>query len=112
VNVKVTVGPKNSDTYEPTVQPIEKPFGLGTTEQEVKDKVTVPNFPVDKGTPVVTVDNPALIPDGKVPGEYEVPVTVTYTDGTKDHLSVKVVIGPKDSDTYEPTTQPIEKPYG
>ena len=112
VNVKVTVGPKNSDTYEPTVQPIEKPFGLGTTEQEVKDKVTVPNFPVDKGTPVVTVDNPALIPDGKVPGEYEVPVTVTYPDGTKDHVSVKVTVGPKDSDVFEPVAGKVEKPYG
>ncbi|MCP6651900.1 Rib/alpha-like domain-containing protein, partial [Klebsiella pneumoniae] len=57
-------------------------------------------------------DNPALIPDGKVPGEYEVPVTVTYPDGTKDHVSVKVTVGPKDSDVFEPVAGKVEKPYG
>ncbi|WP_412518639.1 Rib/alpha-like domain-containing protein [Staphylococcus simulans] len=112
VTVKVTVGPKDSDTYEPTTEPITKPYGQGTTEQEVKDKVKVPNFPVDKGTPVVTVDDPTKVPDGQTPGEYDVPVTVTYPDGTKDHVNVKVTVGPKDSDTYEPTTEPITKPYG
>ncbi|UXR47836.1 Rib/alpha-like domain-containing protein [Staphylococcus simulans] len=112
VNVKVTVGPKDSDTYEPTVKPIEKPFGQGTTEQEIKDKVTVPNFPADKGTPVVTVDDPTKVPDGKTSGEFEVPVTVTYPDKTTDVVKVKVTVGPKDSDTYEPTVKPIEKPFG
>ncbi|MHD0396602.1 Rib/alpha-like domain-containing protein [Staphylococcus simulans] len=112
VIVKVVVGPKDSDTYEPTVQPIEKPFGQGTTEQEVKDKVKVPNFPTDKGTPVVTVDDPTKIPNGQTPGVYDVPVKVTYPDGSTDHVIVKVVVGPKDSDIYEPTAQPIEKPFG
>ncbi|MGV3065939.1 Rib/alpha-like domain-containing protein [Staphylococcus simulans] len=112
VNVKVTVGPKDSDTYEPVTQPITKPFGQGTTEQEVKDKVTVPNFPADKGTPTVTVDDSAQVPDGQTPGTFEVPVTVTYPDGTKDHMVVKVTVEPKESDTYEPTVKPIEKPFG
>ncbi|RIN55060.1 YSIRK-type signal peptide-containing protein [Staphylococcus simulans] len=113
VKVKVTVGPKNSDTYEPTVQPIEKPFGLGTTEQEVKDKVTVPNFPADKGTPVVTVDDPTKVPNGQTPGEFDVPVTVTYPDGTKDHVVVKVTVTPQpQNEKYEPTAGEITKPYG
>ncbi|MFD3243036.1 Rib/alpha-like domain-containing protein [Staphylococcus simulans] len=112
VNVKVTTGPKDSDTYEPTTQPITKPFGQGTTEQEVKDKVTVPNFPADKGTPVVTVDDPTKLPDGNTHGVFDVPVTVTYPDKTTDTVNVKVTVGPKDSDTYEPTVQPIEKPFG
>ncbi|WP_275114556.1 Rib/alpha-like domain-containing protein [Staphylococcus simulans] len=113
VNVKVTVGPKNSDTYEPTVKPIEKPFGLGTTEQEVKDKVTVPNFPADKGTPVVTVDDPTKVPNGQTPGEFDVPVTVTYPDGTKDHVVVKVTVTPQpQNEKYEPTAGEITKPYG
>ncbi|PNZ41423.1 Rib/alpha-like domain-containing protein, partial [Staphylococcus simulans] len=113
VNVKVTVGPKDSDTYEPTVKPIEKPFGQGTTEQEVKDKVTVPNFPADKGTPVVTVDDPTKVPNGQTPGEFDVPVTVTYPDGTKDHVTVKVTVTPQpQNDKYEPTAGEITKPYG
>ncbi|MGD6771545.1 Rib/alpha-like domain-containing protein [Staphylococcus simulans] len=113
VNVKVTVGPKDSDTYEPTVKPIEKPFGQGTTEQEVKDKVTVPNFPADKGTPVVTVDDPTKVPNGQTPGEFDVPVTVTYPDGTKDHVVVKVTVTPQpQNEKYEPTAGEITKPYG
>ncbi|MCD8916504.1 YPDG domain-containing protein, partial [Staphylococcus simulans] len=112
ITVKVTVGPKDSDTYQPTVDNIEKPYGTPTTADEITSKVTVPDFPKDGEQPKVTVDNPALIPDGKVPGTYEVPVTVTYPDGTKDHTTVTVVVAPKDSDTYEPVVQPIEKPYG
>ncbi|PTJ22626.1 hypothetical protein BU039_07480 [Staphylococcus simulans] len=113
VNVKVTTGPKDSDTYEPTLQPIKKPFGQSTTEQEVKDKVTVPDFPNEKGTPTVTVDNPAQIPNGQTPGTVDVPVTVTYPDGTKDHVKVPVTVGDQpQKDKYEPTVQPIKKPFG
>ncbi|WP_257245376.1 Rib/alpha-like domain-containing protein, partial [Staphylococcus sp. HMSC061G12] len=113
VNVKVTVGPKDSDTYEPTIQPIKKPFGQNTTEQEVKDKVTVPDFPKDKGTPTVKVNNPAQIPNGQTPGTVDVPVTVTYPDGTKDHVKVPVtVVEQPQKDKYEPTAGEITKPYG
>ncbi|MDK8174999.1 Rib/alpha-like domain-containing protein, partial [Staphylococcus simulans] len=113
VNVKVTVGPKDSDTYEPTTQPITKPFGQGTTEQEVKDKVTVPNFPADKGTPIVTVDDSTKVPNGQTPGTFDVPVTVTYPDGTKDYVTVKVTVNPQpQNDKYEPTAGEITKPYG
>ncbi|WP_261674267.1 Rib/alpha-like domain-containing protein, partial [Staphylococcus sp. HMSC059E03] len=96
-----------------TVQPITKPFGQSTTEQEVKDKVTVPDFPKEKGTPTVTVDNPAQIPNGQTPGTVDVPVTVTYPDGTKDHVKVPVTVGEQpQKDKYEPTVQPITKPFG
>ncbi|MCD8916507.1 hypothetical protein K2V61_13395, partial [Staphylococcus simulans] len=95
VNVKVTVGPKDSATYEPTVENITKPYGTPTTVDEVKGKVTVPNFPADKGTPVVTVDE-TKVPDGQTSGEFEVPVTVTYPDKTTDTVNVKVTVGPKD----------------
>ncbi|MGN5892994.1 Rib/alpha-like domain-containing protein [Staphylococcus simulans] len=113
VKVKVTVGPKDSDTYEPTVKPIEKPFGQGTIEGEVKGKVTVPNFPADKGTPIVTVDDSTKVPNGQTPGTFDVPVTVTYPDGTKDYVTVKVTVNPQpQNDKYEPTAGEITKPYG
>ncbi|WP_257243829.1 Rib/alpha-like domain-containing protein, partial [Staphylococcus sp. HMSC078A12] len=84
-----------------------------TTEQEVKDKVTIPNFPADKGTPVVTVDDSTKVPNGQTPGEFDVPVTVTYPDGTKDHVTVKVTVTPQpQNDKYEPTAEEIVKPYG
>ena len=40
-----------------------------------------------------------------------VPVTVTYPDGTKDHVTVPVTTGDKpvaDNVTNEPTVKPIE----
>ena len=61
----------------------------------------------------VTVDNPGQLTKGDVPGT--VNVTVTYPDGTKDHVTVPVTTGDKpvaDNVTNEPTVKPIEKPYG
>ncbi|WP_257243588.1 Rib/alpha-like domain-containing protein, partial [Staphylococcus sp. HMSC072B07] len=84
-----------------------------TTEQEVKDKVTVPNFPVDKGTPVVTVEDPTNLPDGNTHGVFDVPVTVTYPDGTKDHVVVKVTVGDQpDNVKYDPKAGEVTKHYG
>ncbi|MEJ7509148.1 Rib/alpha-like domain-containing protein, partial [Staphylococcus simulans] len=85
--------------------------GTPTTEDEVKGKVSVPDFPKEEDQPVITVDT-TKIPNGQTPGEFEVPVTVTYPDKTTDVVKVKVTVGPKDSDTYEPTVKPIEKPFG
>ena len=42
-------------------------------------------------------------------------MTVTYPDGTVDHIDVPVTVGEKpvsDNVTNEPTVTPIEKPYG
>ncbi|WP_180363483.1 Rib/alpha-like domain-containing protein, partial [Staphylococcus sp. HMSC078A12] len=112
VNVPVITGPKDSDTYQPTTGEITKPYGQATTEQEVKDKVAVPNFPKDKGTPTITVDTSKL-PNGQTSGEFQVPVTVTYPDKTTDTVNVKVTVGVQpDNDKYQPTAGEITKPYG
>ncbi|WP_257213612.1 Rib/alpha-like domain-containing protein, partial [Staphylococcus piscifermentans] len=112
VTVKVIVG-KQADNakYDPKVGEITKKFGQKATPDEVKGKVTMPGFPKDGDQPVLTVDE-TKIPDGQTPGEVNVPVTVTYPDHTTDVVNVKVTTGPKDSDTYQPTTEPITKPYG
>ena len=112
VSVKVTVGPKASDVFEPVAGKVEKPYGTPTTIEDVTSKVIVPGYSKVDNPYKVTVDNPSVLPNGNTSGVYDVPVTVTYPDGSTDHIIVKVVVGPKDSDTYEPTTQPIEKPYG
>ncbi|WP_186821788.1 Rib/alpha-like domain-containing protein, partial [Staphylococcus sp. HMSC059E03] len=112
VNVPVITGPKDSDTYQPTTGEITKPYGQATTAQEVKDKVAVPNFPKDKGTPTITVDTSKL-PNGQTSGEFQVPVTVTYPDKTTDTVNVKVTIGVQpDNDKYQPTAGEIAKLYG
>ena len=114
VNVPVTVKEQpDKDKYEPKVTPITKDFGTPTTADEVKKAVTVPDYPSSKGTPVVTVDNPNTLPDGQTPGTHNVPVTVTYPDGTKDHVDVPVTVKEQpDKDKYEPTTKPITKSFG
>ncbi|MCI2760871.1 Rib/alpha-like domain-containing protein, partial [Staphylococcus lugdunensis] len=113
VDVPVTVKEQpDKDKYEPKVTPVTKDFGTPTTADDVTKAVTVPDYPSSKGTPIVTVDNPSTLPNGKTPGEYTVPVTVTYPDGTKDHVNVPVKVGDPDSGKYEPKVTPITKDFG
>ncbi|WP_267894460.1 Rib/alpha-like domain-containing protein, partial [Staphylococcus simulans] len=112
VVVKVTVGDQADNAkYEPTAGEITKPFGTPTTVDEVKGKVTVPNYPAN-GQPYTAIVDPTKVPDGQTSGEFQVPVTVTYPDKTTDTVNVKVTVGPKDSDTYQPVTGEIAKPFG
>ncbi|MCE4966148.1 YPDG domain-containing protein [Staphylococcus chromogenes] len=110
--VTVTVGESQATTNEPTTTPIEKPYGTPTTTDDITGSVTVPNFPTTGDQPVVTVDNPTSLPNGTTPGTYEVPVTITYPDGSQDHTVVTVTVGEPQANTYEPTTTPVEKPNG
>ncbi|WP_033193785.1 Rib/alpha-like domain-containing protein, partial [Staphylococcus intermedius] len=69
--------------------------------------------PEDGEQPVITVNNPSELPDGNTPGTTEVPVTVTYPDGTTDEITVPVTVGEQpEKDQYEPTAGEVEKPYG
>ncbi|WP_191620871.1 Rib/alpha-like domain-containing protein [Aerococcus tenax] len=116
--VTVTVKPQpEKDKYQPEVQPVEKDYGQATTEDEIKGAVTVPGYhenPSYPGkTPTVTIDDPATLPDGNTPGVHEVPVTVTYPDGTTDPATVTVTVKPQpENDKYTPEVTPIEKDYG
>ncbi|MGY3776342.1 Ig-like domain-containing protein, partial [Helcococcus sueciensis] len=114
VTVKVTVkDQKDNEKYEPETKPIEKDYGVPTKEDEVIGSVTIPGYPEDKEQPKITVKDPSKLPDGKTPGEHEVPVVVEYPDGTKDEVTVKVTVkDQKDNEKYEPETKPIEKDYG
>ncbi|WP_194746058.1 Rib/alpha-like domain-containing protein [Staphylococcus chromogenes] len=112
INVPVTVGESQATTNEPTTTPVEKPFGTPTTVDDITSSVTVPGYPTTGDQPVVTVDNPTSLPDGTTPGTYEVPVTVTYPDGSQDHTTVTVTVGESQAATNEPTTTPVEKPFG
>ncbi|RIM81902.1 hypothetical protein BU107_14240 [Staphylococcus xylosus] len=90
-----------------------KDYCTRTTDKEVTDAVTVPNYPADKGKPTITVDDPSKLRVGNTPGTEEVPVTVTYPDDTEDHVTVTVTTKEQaDNDAYEPTTEDITKDYG
>ncbi|WP_370597154.1 Rib/alpha-like domain-containing protein [Staphylococcus hominis] len=61
----------------------------------------------------MTVDDPSTLPDGNTPGTVNVPVTVTYPDGTQDHVTVPVTTNEQaDNDAYQPTTDEVTKDYG
>ncbi len=112
INVLVTVGDAQAVTYEPTATPIDKNYGSATSEADVVSAVTVPNFPTTGDQPTITVDDPTTLPDGQTPGNYNVPVTVTYPDGSQDHISVPITVGSTEASTYQPTATAVETPFG
>ncbi len=102
---------KDADKYEPKAEPVEKPYGEATTEKDVTDAVTVPGYPAGGDQPVVTVDPGAALPDGTTPGTVEVPVTVTYPDGSKDQIKVPVTTLEKVIDRTDDPSQPTPNGY-
>nr|WP_263314935.1 Rib/alpha-like domain-containing protein [Mammaliicoccus sp. Marseille-Q6498] len=107
VEVPVTIGaqPEN-DKYNPTPTRVTKPYGQAPSEDEIKRAVQVP--PEANGSTIAVVGQ---IPNGNATGDHNVPVEVTYADGTKDRVEVPVTIG-KASDKYEPTVGSVRKPHG
>ncbi|WP_428702024.1 Rib/alpha-like domain-containing protein, partial [Staphylococcus coagulans] len=90
-----------------------KDHGTGVTAEDVIGSVTVPNYPEDKGDYTVAVDDPTQLPDGSQSGTTNVGVTVTYPDGTTDHITVPVTIGEQaDNDAYEPESNGVTKDHG
>ncbi|PTJ09186.1 Rib/alpha-like domain-containing protein, partial [Staphylococcus simulans] len=114
VKVPVHVGeqPQN-EQYEPEAKDITKPFGEPTTADEVQNNVKVPGFPTEGDQPKVTLDDPTQLPDGNTSGTTPVDVTVTYPDGTQDHVKVPVHVGEQpQNEKYEPEVTEITKPFG
>lgn len=109
----VTEQQLDSDKYDPVATGILKPFGTPTTEEDVIKLVEVPYYPEDKEQPKVIVTDPTTLPDGQTPGKTDVDVTVTYPDGTTDHIQVPVWTNKQlDKDKYEPITLGVAKNYG
>ncbi|KAB2222556.1 Rib/alpha-like domain-containing protein, partial [Staphylococcus epidermidis] len=103
----------DNDAYEPTTDEVTKDYGTPTTEDDVTGAVTIPNYPSEKGKPTIKVDDPSTLPDGNTPGTSNVDVTVTYPDGTQDHVTVPVTTNKQaDNNAYEPTTDEVTKDYG
>lgn len=114
VTVDVTIKNKQSDTFEPKVTPVVKPFGKQVTSDDVTKNVTVPDWSKDsKKQPKIELNEPnTKIPDGKTPGNSTVKVKVTYPDGTTDTVDVPVTISNKQSELYPPTSEEITKDNG
>ncbi|NSX27013.1 peptidase [Gardnerella vaginalis] len=114
VTVDVTIKNKQSDTFEPKVTPVVKPFGKQVTSDDVTKNVTVPDWSKDsKEQPKIELNEPnQTLPDGQTPGNSTVKVKVTYPDGTTDTVDVPVTISNKQSELYPPKVDNLEKDNG
>ncbi|ONK30162.1 hypothetical protein BVE84_03625, partial [Streptococcus azizii] len=88
------VGIPDKDIYDPETEVINKPFGEATTNDDLTKAV--------KKIPAASRVTPkagATVPDGNTAGTFEVPVVVTYPDGSSEEVTVTVIVA-------EPTAKP------
>ncbi|MEY8663139.1 Rib/alpha-like domain-containing protein, partial [Ligilactobacillus faecis] len=112
VEVPITVKDTESAKYEPVATPIVKPFGEATTEENIIGAITfAPEYPAGPNQPSITVDDISSLPDGNTPGVYNVPVTVTYPDGSTDKTTVEVTVLDKIIDRTNDPSAPIPEGY-
>ncbi|HEC2173460.1 TPA: LPXTG cell wall anchor domain-containing protein, partial [Staphylococcus delphini] len=114
ITVPVTVGKQaDNDKYTPETEGVDKDHGTPVTEGDVKGSITIPGYPTDGDQPTITIDDPSQLPDGSKEGTTDVSVTITYPDGTTDHITVPVTIGKQaDNDKYTPETEGVDKDHG
>lgn len=124
--VTVKVLKPQSETYKPEGQTINidynktpntgisskitgvgKDKGISFGKEQGKD-ITLP-----EGASIAIDDKAKTVPDGTQPGTFDIPVTITYKDGSKDHATVKVTVGKPQSETHTPKVDGgITKKYG
>ncbi|WP_277952490.1 lectin-like domain-containing protein, partial [Streptococcus acidominimus] len=102
--VNVPVKQKDNEKYNPIVGKVTKPETDPVTAQDVMNQVTAPN-----GTQLtdkqVKGDLPTTV------GTHDVPVEVTYPDGTKETVNVPVEITDvADKDQFDPIVGKVTKP--
>ena len=91
MEVPVTVGEPDNVTHKASATPIELHKNDKTpTEQEIKDKVTT-GVSSSEGQPTIAVDK-SKIPTTDKTGTTNVPVTITYKDGTSTTVQVPVIV--------------------
>ena len=96
VKVHVVVKDTDANTHTPQAAPLERNIDSGKpTEAEITSKVTIPTWPAnEKNKPTYSIaeKDKAQIPNGDKAGKFEVPVTVTYPDGSTTVINVPVII--------------------
>ena len=109
VPVKVTVTTPDRDIYTPKYDDGEgKPGGTVELPLKEKDDKTIPEgTKFESLTPGITVDDKGkvtvTIPEDKNPGdEFPGTIKVTYPDGSKEEVPVRVTVTNKDNDKYTP----------
>ncbi|MFU0531209.1 Rib/alpha-like domain-containing protein [Gardnerella vaginalis] len=116
VEVPVTVGNPDNETYKPSAEAINKKRNdPAPTAEDIKNAVktsTVKDKPAPKGTTVELVDPNGTLPSTDKTGTTNVPVKVTYPDGSSTVVQVPVVVTDTDATANTPAVDPVEEPYG
>lgn len=111
VEVPVTVGNPDNVTHKASATPIELHKGdEKPAEQQIKDKVKT-GVNAGEDQPTITLDKDK-IPNTNQTGTTNVPVTITYKDGTSTTVQVPVIVKDWNKDEYPPSADPVEEPYG
>ena len=114
IPVTITVGKSDADKYTPEGQNIPTIIGtIPDPEEGIKNKTDMP-----EGTKYTWKDTP----DVTTPGSHDATIVVTYPDGSKDEVPVKVdvtdntpstpVVTPTDADRYTPEGQDVTTVVG
>lgn len=72
-------------SYYPTTDEITKVQSILTTEKDVTEVVTVPNYPSEKGILDIAVNDSSILLDGNTTKKVNILVTVTYPNSTIDY---------------------------
>lgn len=116
VEVPVTVGEPDNETYKPSAEAINKKRNEKAPDaDEIKKAVktsTVKNKTAPKETKVELVDPKTPLPTTDKTGTTNVPVKVTYPDGSSTVVQVPVVVTDTDATANTPAVDPVEEPYG
>ncbi len=112
--VKVTVGKPQSETHTPKVDGvITKKYGEnGPSKADIIAKVKFDDNNKPPTDTKITVDDGQIPINTTTPGTVNVKVTVTYPDGSTDHVEVPVTVGDPDNETYKPSAEAINKKRG
>ena len=110
--VTVTVADDAATTYTATGGELTKTYGQATTADEVLTQVTTDYPTTATKQPTLAVKNETDLPNGTEAGEFSVPVTVTYPDGTTEEVAVKVTVEPSAASKYDVTGGQINKYLG
>ncbi|WP_032814978.1 Rib/alpha-like domain-containing protein, partial [Gardnerella vaginalis] len=121
--VTVKVLDPQSETYTPEGQTIKVDYNKKPNKNissKIKDVGTGNGIKLKQGTKELTslpgdvasiaIDD-KTVPDGTQPGDFNIPVTITYKDGSKSNATVKVTVGKPQSETHTPTTSEIQVGY-
>ena len=111
--VNVTKKPDN-EIYSPELGSITVKANRTAKTPAIEGLPANTKFALADGAPSwTTIDDKGVVqlnPGGEVaPQDYDVPVTITYPDGTEDTATLKVTVTERDiAEVHDPTYEPIE----